>query len=303
MNSEPVALSVLIACRNGATTLEETLQALVSQRWDRPWEIVLADNGSTDGSVALFEAVTAANPAITMRMVNASAEQGKPFALNTGIAAARGVALAVCDADDVPGTGWVAAMGEALVQHPIVACRFDYDRLNSGWVRSYRGSFQEHGLEPLPFLPHFVHAGGGSMGFQRAVIDRVGLFDPEFRFLEDTEFCVRAQLAGFSIHFLPEAVMHVRSRADLNSIFRQSYEWGHYEMKLVARYRNHGVPFAGGISSFLHQWWRVLRSNLRRGLRPTHATMVDAARLRNRTGRLTGNLMSMLQHRVWPYRN
>ena len=47
--------SVIIACLNGAATLGETLDSLTAQRWDRPWEIVFADNGSTDASVAIFE--------------------------------------------------------------------------------------------------------------------------------------------------------------------------------------------------------------------------------------------------------
>ena len=112
------ALSVIIACRNGAATLGETLEGLVAQRWDRPWEIVLADNGSTDGSAALFRAVAAAHPECRMRVVDASGRPGKPFALNTGIAAARAPALAFCDADDVPGEGWLAAMGKALPTTP-----------------------------------------------------------------------------------------------------------------------------------------------------------------------------------------
>jgi glycosyltransferase involved in cell wall biosynthesis len=49
------AVTVLIACRNGEDTLEETLAGIASQVWDQPWEVILADNGSTDRSVAIFE--------------------------------------------------------------------------------------------------------------------------------------------------------------------------------------------------------------------------------------------------------
>ena len=133
------ALSVIIACRNGAATLLETLEGLAAQAWDRPWEVVLADNGSTDGSVALFEGFARAQPQLAMRVVDAAARRGKPFALNTAIAAARAPAVAVCDADDVPGEGWLAAMGAALERHAIVACRIDFDRLNAGWIRRTPG--------------------------------------------------------------------------------------------------------------------------------------------------------------------
>jgi cellulose synthase/poly-beta-1,6-N-acetylglucosamine synthase-like glycosyltransferase len=299
--SASMKLSVLIACYNAEATLGETLEALVAQRWDEPWEIVLADNGSTDGSVALFRSIAAAHPAIPMRIVDASARRGKPFALNVAIAVARAPAFAVCDADDVPSEGWVAAMGHALAENPLVAGRFDHGRLNQGWVRYYRGTMQEQELERLPYLPHLLHSGGCSMGFRREVIERIGDFDPDFVYLEDTDFSIRAQLAGYEFRFVPEALMHIRCRDDLSSIFRQHYNWGQYEMKIVGHYRDKGVRFSGGVHHYLHSWWRTLRKQLRRGLLPRPDTMINAARLRGQVGRLTGNLTGMFRYRVPPY--
>ena len=299
---ETPALSVIVACLNGAATLAETLEGLAAQRWDRPWEVILADNGSTDTSVAVFEAAATAHPEIAMRVVDAAAHRGKPFALNTAIAAARAPAVAICDADDVPGAGWLAAMGAALERHAIVACRIDFDRLNSGWVRKTHGDLQHAGLERLGFLPGFVHAGGGTMGLQRGLVGEIGGFDPDFAYLEDTEFCLRAQAAGHAIAFVPEAVMHVRARPALGPIFRQSYHWGHYEMKLVSRYRDRGVPFAGGWRHYLAAWRRLLHHHLRKGLRPGPDTMLNAAWLRAGAGRLSGQFAGMLRYRVPPYR-
>ena len=296
------ALSVIIACRNGAATLRETLEGLAAQVWDRPWDVVLADNGSTDGSVALFEAFALAHPRLAMRAVDASARRGKAFALNTAIAAVRARAVAFCDADDVPGEGWLAAMGMALERHPIVACRTDLDRLNPGWIRRSRGELQQAGLGRLEFLPALVHAGGGTMGVQRRLVEEIGGFDEGFSYLEDTEFSLRAQLAGHAIVFVPEAVMHVRARDDLARIFRQSYNWGRYEMKLVSRYRQHGVAFAGGWRHYLRTWRRLLRHCLANGLQPGPQTMSNAGWARARAGRLAGQLAGMLRYRVPPYR-
>jgi cellulose synthase/poly-beta-1,6-N-acetylglucosamine synthase-like glycosyltransferase len=299
---ETPALSVVIACRNGAATLRETLEGLAAQAWDRPWEVVLADNGSTDGSVALYEGFARAHPRLAARVVDASARRGKSFALNAAIAAARAPAVAVCDADDVPGAGWLAAMGAALERHPIVACRIDFDRLNRGWVRRTRGELQRDGLERLAFLPALVHAGGGTMGVQRRLLEEIGGFDEGFDCCEDTEFGLRAQLAGHEIAFVPEAVMHVRARPELAPIFRQSYSWGRYEMKLVSRYRDQGVNFAGGWRHYLGTWRRLLRHNLAKGLRPAPETMPNAAWLRSGAGRLAGQFAGMLRYRVPPYR-
>jgi cellulose synthase/poly-beta-1,6-N-acetylglucosamine synthase-like glycosyltransferase len=296
------ALSVIIACRNGAATLPETLRGLAAQAWDRPWEIVLADNGSTDGSVACFEDFGRAHARLATRVVDASARRGKPFALNVAIAAARAPAVAFCDADDVPAPGWLAAMGRALERHPIVACRIDFERLNPGWIGRSRGTLQQAGLEPLAFLPERVHAGGGTMGLQRRLVAEIGGFDEGFAYLEDTELSLRAQLAGYPIAFVPEAVMQVRARDDLGPLFRQCYNWGRYEMKLVGRYRDRGVDFAGGWRHYLGTWRRLLRRHLLKGLRPGPETMLNAAWLRAGAGRLSGQLAGMLRYRVPPYR-
>lgn len=297
----PPALSVIIACRNGAATLPETLAGLAAQVWDKPWEILLSDNGSSDASVSVFNAFAAANPAIVWRVVDASAERGKPYALNTAIAASVAPAVLFCDADDVPGDGWLAAMGDALADHVLVASRVDFDRLNSGWVRASRGTHQASGLMPFDFLPGLVHAGGGTMGFRRSLVDEIGGFDPEFAYSEDTEFSLRAQFAGHAIIFVPQAVMHVRARQDLAPLFRQSFNWARYEIKLASRVRDR-IDFAGGWRDYLRSWRRLLRYHLRAGLRPRPETMLSAAWLRSGVGRLSGQLTGMLRYRMPPYR-
>jgi glycosyltransferase involved in cell wall biosynthesis len=295
------ALSVIITCFNRATTIGETLAGLATQRWEQPWELIFADNGSTDASISIFEAWARETPHVRTRFLDASAERGKHFALNTSVAATRAPALAIVDSDDVPGEGWLAAMGQALAVHPIVAARMDFERLNEGWARESWGDFQSRGLDRLSFAPQFVHAAGASMGMQRAVIDQIGGFDAHSGCLEDTEFCIRAQIAGFEITFVPDAVIHYRARSDLRAMFRQSYNWGYYEMNLVSRHRDL-VCFAGGWRHYLRSWRRVLRYHLRRGLRPTPETMLSAAWLRTGTGRLSGQLAGILRFRVPPYR-
>ena len=73
-------------------------------------------------------------------------------------------------------------------------------------------------------------------------------------------------------------------------------------MKLVGRYRDRGVPFAGGWRHYLRTWRRLLRNNLAKGLRPRPATMLNAAWLRAGAGRLTGQFDGMVRYRVPPYR-
>src|SRR5664279_4470403 len=73
-------LSVIIACLNGAATLGTQLEALAGQPCPVPWELLLADNGSTDASVAIAESFRPRIP--TLRIIDASSHRGAGPARN-----------------------------------------------------------------------------------------------------------------------------------------------------------------------------------------------------------------------------
>jgi cellulose synthase/poly-beta-1,6-N-acetylglucosamine synthase-like glycosyltransferase len=197
----PVAASIIMACRNGEPHLREALEAVAAQVWDRPWELVFVDNGSTDGSLATFDDVAARHPHIPMRAVDASDRAGKSHALNRGIAEARSDILIQCDADDVPAEGWLAAMAEALMRHDFVSARHEIKRLNRGPAAQYRG-VSKNGIYRLNFAPYCPWTMGSTMGFTRRLFDAIGGFDPDIH-PEDDEFCIRAFIGGFELHPVP----------------------------------------------------------------------------------------------------
>lgn len=187
-------LSVVIPVRNAADTIAGQLEALAGQCWREPWEIVIADNGSTDGLAAVVEGFRPRLPPV--RIVPAAERIGGAHARNVGVRAAQGQALAFCDADDRVGDGWVAAMGEALARHECVACRVDDVLLNPSPVRALwdsSGDATPGFVEYLGFLPA---APGCGFGLRRSVFERVGEFDEELQRLADIDYSWRVQLLG-----------------------------------------------------------------------------------------------------------
>ena len=91
---EPVELTILMPCLNEAETIEVCVRKAMGflQRYGVAGEVLIADNGSTDGSQAMAEALGA--------RVVAVPEKGYGAALNGGIAAARGRYVIMGDADD-----------------------------------------------------------------------------------------------------------------------------------------------------------------------------------------------------------
>jgi glycosyltransferase involved in cell wall biosynthesis len=290
-----VQVSVVIPCYNGEATITETLEALVRQEWDGGWEIVLSDNGSTDSSVEIFQKIAEAHPEIPMRVADASQRPGQPHALNTGVQAAFGQAVLFCDTDDVVAPGWLSAMAVALKNHDFVAARMDLRKLNEDWVYQSRRNIQEKELPKIGYPPYLYHAGGGTIGFRKTVFEKVGEFDHSLPYLHDTDFCFRSQLAGFKIHYVPEAVMYYRFRSDLDTMFYQAYRYARYNVILSKRYKSYGTAAKGRWRNFVSVWISLIKAYFR----PRY-DMVAKARFKWKLGWQTGLLVGVLQNRYPP---
>lgn len=126
MNSG-IQISVVLPCYNGGELLNVQLEALATQQHDEPWELLFLDNASTDGSSNVARQYEARIP--NLRIIDASAERGQPYALNLGIGLARGPMIITCDADDEVAPGWLNAMARALREHRFVASRMDQTKI------------------------------------------------------------------------------------------------------------------------------------------------------------------------------
>src|SRR5436305_2382407 len=161
----PLKLSVVIPCLNAAATIAVQLEALAGQSWEGEWEVIVADNGSTDGSREIVESYRGRLPGL--RLVDASDRRGQAHARNLGAAAATGDAFLFCDADDEVAPGWLAGLGRALAQYDFVACRYDNEKLNPAWVQRTHLNPQKDGLTSYDYPPFLPHAGGGGRAVTR----------------------------------------------------------------------------------------------------------------------------------------
>src|SRR5262245_13139635 len=131
-----MTLSVVIPCRNAAGQLPLQLEALTREKWQGRWEVVVADNGSTDGTGKVAGQFKAHLP--RSLVVGAPARRGAACARNVGARSASGEAFLFLDADDEIAAGYLAAMADALAHHDLVAAYRDSESLNTGWVRLSR---------------------------------------------------------------------------------------------------------------------------------------------------------------------
>jgi GT2 family glycosyltransferase len=249
-------LSVIIPCYNAGETIAAQLEALASQEWSEPWEVIVSDNNSTDESVAIAERYRQRLP--NLRIVQAAEKQGGAYAINVGSRFATGESIAFCDADDVVAPGWLAAIGEALRIHDFVAPRFDMQVLNPSWVQSRMWTAQGDGLLRTRFHPHLYHAGSCGLGVKRHLFEAVGGFDESLPVLWDSDFCFKVQLTGVSLYFAPQAVVYIRQRSTLKGAFNQARQWASYNVLMYRRYRSPERTYPRPWKLYLILWEQLL---------------------------------------------
>jgi glycosyltransferase involved in cell wall biosynthesis len=225
-------LTVVVPVHNEAVHIDEQLAALAAQTYTGEWELIVADNGSTDDTRARAEAW---GDRLPLRVVDASARRGCGPAKNQGVAAATGDAFLFCDGDDVVAPGWLAAHAAALERAAIVA----------GAIVTFTDGAPIT-TKPVPtraptLLGWLPYAQGANSSVRREAYERAGGFNEANPYAEDVELSWRVQLDGGTFAYAPDAVVHKRVPAGTRALLRQYYRYGTCDVDLYERYRTRGV--------------------------------------------------------------
>jgi len=233
------SVSVVIPVLNAAGTLGEQLGALSAQVFDGEYEVIVADNGSTDTSGRIVARWVDRLP--KLRVVDASDRRGANHARNVGGRASDGELILVCDADDVVDTGWISAMVRAADQADVLGGAFEEATLNDEVSSSWRPT---HSTTRLPttlngFLPFAVSA---NCGVRAQVFRALGGWSEDYMYGgDDVEFSWRAQIRGYRLAFVPDAIVRYRYRSGLGALFRQFSAYGMAESHLYRDFRDAGA--------------------------------------------------------------
>jgi glycosyltransferase involved in cell wall biosynthesis len=263
----PRLISVVVPILNGAETLPHQLRGLLAQDYAGAFEVVVADNGSTDGSGEVAERLL--RPFGDGRVVRADGPRSASHARNVGARHARGDFLAFTDCDDVPAPGWLSSMARAAPNGDLVAGDVDVESLSEATSRSWHStSPRELALASFRFL---TYASGTNTGVWADVFEHLGGFDEGTAVGEDIELSWRAQLAAYRVASAPEAVVRERLRRRLGAATRQQYRYGTAGPALYRSFRDAGMPRAPLLRAartwlwILAAWPAAVRSPERRG--------------------------------------
>jgi len=207
-------VSIIIPCHNAERWLAATLESALAQTWpDR--EIILVDDGSTDGSLALARTFESRGVKVV-----AQANAGAAAARNTGLQLARGDYLQFLDADDLLAPdklGPQVRLLQARGNDCIAACA--WGRFTTDPAAAVPDPRRElwRDLTPADWLvlaaEHNLMMATATWLLPRAIVDQIGPWDTAHRSnpLDDMDYFDRARAAARMVLFCPDTRTHYRS--------------------------------------------------------------------------------------------
>lgn len=281
-----IKISVVIPNWNGEKFLRGCLQSLREQTF-KSFEVILVDNASSDGSVALVE-----REFPEVRVIRLPRNLGLTGGANAGIRAARGQVIALLNNDAEAHPRWLEALWEALEKHPEAGMAASklllYDRrdvINSAGdfyridgVPGNRGVWEKD-VGQYDREEYVFGACGGAAAYRRAMLEEIGLFDEEmFMYCEDVDLAWRAQIAGYKCIYTPRAIAYHRLSATGGGKLASFYNGRNFIYVLAKDYPG---------SLFRKYWPLILRAQLRITADALKAWRGEASRARIR-GQIAG---------------
>jgi glycosyltransferase involved in cell wall biosynthesis len=243
MNSTP-RVSVIMAVHNEERFLGEAIESVLAQSFT-DWEVIVSDDGSTDGTPAIARAFAEHHPD-RIQVLRSGQNQGKPFALNRALAVRRGELIAWLDGDDVMLADKLERQVAALDSDRRAAgCSHDAEMFDSDsghvigrFSRVVNGGPLRSGGIEMWFDPTYKMLPSATM--IRSSLCPPGGFDERLTFTNDWLFDIEVFRHGHCIAIDDVLVRYRRhgdnftTRADRSGV---SYEEGLMAMAIVtARY-------------------------------------------------------------------
>lgn len=222
-------ISVVVVNWNRRELLRACLQSLARQQIQHPFEVVVVDNGSHDGSQNMVREEFSAIAAFRLQLICNAANRGFCAANNQGFAASATEFVALLNNDAEAEPQWLSALSSAFANRPQVGMAAskilvyeDPQRIDKVGHMIYldgqnrgRGSGQMD-LGQYERVEQVLWPDGCAAMYRREMLDEIGCFDEDFfAYADDAELGLRARIAGWECLYIPAAVVRHHRGATL----------------------------------------------------------------------------------------
>lgn len=230
-------LSVIIPAFNEEKVIAKTIRSMLAADYDGPVEVLVVDDGSSDGTAEVVEAIQDDRVRL-IRQANA----GKARALQNGVAQAAGGILVFADADTQFDREALGQLAAALEDGKVGAVS---GQARVGNLRTFVGRCQD-----LEYVCNFnldrrAYAAwncitvvpGAISAIRREALEAAGGFSRD-TLAEDTDLTLAIHRAGYRVEYAPGAIARTEAPETLGQLARQRFRWAFGTLQCVWKHRD-----------------------------------------------------------------
>lgn len=214
--------SIIIPTYNGRHLLQACVES-IRQYTDTPYEIIVVDNASTDGTDAYCRNQQ-------LMYISLPENRGFPYACNMGLQLASGDELLLLNNDVIVSFNWLSNLKAALysaadigIVGPVTNYASGRQKVSTAYtdMPGYHSEAQAANIRnPMKWM-EAVRLVGLCFLFKRTVLNTVGLLDERYSpgHYEDDDYCYRARLKGFKLLIAGDCLVHHEGSASFKQVY------------------------------------------------------------------------------------
>jgi poly-beta-1,6 N-acetyl-D-glucosamine synthase len=220
-------VSILVPAYNEERVIEKAIRSLLQQDY-RNYEIIVIDDGSSDGTSAVAQKLVGTYGQTSVKLIRQQ-NAGKAAALNMGISAARGEMILCVDADSNLAPDSLAMMTRHFVDPKVAAVAGNVKvRNRHNLITRLQALEYIEGLNLARQAQAFfrsVNIIPGPIGmFRRKIVMDVGGYESD-TFAEDADLTLKIVTAGHHIRYEPRAISFTEAPETMHQLLKQRYRW------------------------------------------------------------------------------
>jgi len=210
-------VSIIIPVHNNLAYTRQCLEALIQNTPDELYEVIIVDNGSTDGTKDFLKSLRG-----DVEIITNQTNLGFAKACNQGAKAARGDYLVFLNNDTIPQKGWLSELvklAERDEKIAVIGSKLIYpgtNRIQHAGIEIMKDGIPDHlfrGVDAddprVNQLKEVQMVTGACMLVRRELFLKLGMFDEGYlNGVEDVDFCLRAREEGYRVMYCPTSVLY-----------------------------------------------------------------------------------------------
>jgi cellulose synthase/poly-beta-1,6-N-acetylglucosamine synthase-like glycosyltransferase len=232
--------SIVVPVKNEEKVIGRLLTALSRLTYPADkQEIIIIEDGSTDATPQICMNYAKGHP--NVKILQRGFSNGKPSALNYGLAHAKGEIVAIFDADNVPDTNALMIVLDYFEDPIVAAVQGRTMSINSKenmltqFISYEEAVWCEAYLRGKDVLNLFVHLKGSCQFIRRDILDNLQGFN-EAALSEDMEISAKITENNFKIRYASDVVAWQESPSDIKTLFKQRTRWFRGTMEVAFKY-------------------------------------------------------------------